>query len=216
MDNVHYQEVTKPHTQHEEIRDKLARLDTKIERAKGWVYSWEALGETTRDFRESLSKAESLSDEAEKAWRNTDYNEADKLIDEAYDFLAEIPPPPAPPAFAITTLSISPTDVNTGELVTISILVTNTGDATGTYTAILKIDNVVVTTKDVTLAGGASQMVTFTTSQDIVGNYVVNVDSLSGTFVVKAAMNWWLIGGVIACTVIIGVIISRVVRRRWV
>ena len=34
VNNVHYQEVTKPHTQHDEIYDRLVRLDDKIERVE--------------------------------------------------------------------------------------------------------------------------------------------------------------------------------------
>ncbi len=36
------------------------------------------------------------------------------------------------------------------------------------------------------LAVGASQPVAFTTSRDVVGTYSVSLDSLSGTFIVKA------------------------------
>jgi len=53
----------------------------------------------------------------------------------------------APAAFAISSLSVSPFEVKVGASVTISALVTNNGDSTGTYEVTLKIDNVVVTTK---------------------------------------------------------------------
>jgi len=66
-------------------------------------------------------------------------------------------------AFTISDLTISPTEVDIGESVTISVLVTNTGDLTDSRRLTLKIDNVVVATRDVTLAGGASETVTFTT-----------------------------------------------------
>ena len=127
------------------------------------------------------------------------------------------PPPPAPAAFTASALTISPTEVDVGATVTISIQVANTGDVTGSYEVTLKVDNVVVATKDVTLAGGASQKVTFTTAKDMAGTYTVNVDGLSGTFAVKppiTPINWWLIGGIIAACVIIGVIVWQVVRLR--
>ncbi len=127
---------------------------------------------------------------------------------------------PVPAAFTLSSLTISPTEVDMGEEITISVLITNTGDLTGSYEATLKIDNVVVATKEVTLVGGASQRVTFTTAKDIAGTYTVTVDGLSGTFEVKVPplppkpINWWLIGGIIAGVIIIGVVVWQVVVRR--
>jgi len=140
-------------------------------------------------------------------------------------FTVKVPPvppvPPKPAAFTASALTTSPTEVDIGETVTISVQVTNTGELAGSYEVTLKIDNVAVTTKDVTLAGGASQKVTFTTSKDVVGTYTVNVDGLSGTFTVKEApppppppINWWLIGGIIAACIIIGVVVWQVLRLR--
>ena len=78
-----------------------------------------------------------------------------------------------------------------------------------------------VATRDVTLAGGASQKVTFITVKDVAGTYQVEVDGLTESFTVKPPppeppkpINWWLIGGIIAGVIIIGVTISLVVRRR--
>ncbi len=48
------------------------------------------------------------------------------------------------------------------------------------------IDDVVVATEDVTLAGGASQLVVFSTAREVAGTYTVAIDSLSATFEVKA------------------------------
>ena len=141
-----------------------------------------------------------------------------------YGGFGSVVPPPAPApgaptarpaAFVSSDLSITPAEVDIGETVTISVLVTNTGDLEGTYQATLKIDDVVVDTKEVTLAGGASETVTFTVSKDVAGTYTVTVDSLSGKFNVKAPFNWWLvIGPVIGLIIIIGVIVWLVIRRR--
>jgi len=90
-----------------------------------------------------------------------------------------------PAAFTITDLVIAPVEVDTGKTVTVSALVTNTGDLTDSYKATFKIDNVAVDTREVTLTGGASQKVFFLTSRDTAGTYAVNVDGLSGTLVVK-------------------------------
>jgi len=91
-----------------------------------------------------------------------------------------------PAAFTTSYLVISLMEVDVGEKVNIRVKVTNTGDLTDSYEVTLKIDKVVVATQDVTLAGGASQTVTFTASKDVAGTYNVNVNGLTGTFVVKA------------------------------
>ncbi len=120
----------------------------------------------------------------------------------------EVPAKPA--AFTVSDLSISPTTVNTGEKVTISAVVTNTGGLSGSYDVTLKIDNVDVETKTITLASGASQTVIFTTAKDIAGVYTVNVNGLSNTFTVQvveeevpakpAGIPWWV-------WVIVGVVV---------
>ncbi len=93
----------------------------------------------------------------------------------------------SPAVFTTRDLTVSPTEVNIGESVSISVTVTNTGDLTGRYEVTLEIDNVVIETKQVSLTGQSSQEVTFTTTQDAAGSYTVNVDGLSGTFTVKPA-----------------------------
>ena len=121
-----------------------------------------------------------------------------------------------PGIFVASEPSVSPTVAATGETVTISVLVTNTGDIEDTHQVVLKIDNIVEATKDITLAGHASQKVTFTTTKDVVGTYTVNINGLSSTFEVKAApkaINWQLLGGIIAA-VIVAIVVPLVIRRR--
>ncbi|MFB0499862.1 MAG: PGF-pre-PGF domain-containing protein [Candidatus Hadarchaeaceae archaeon] len=91
---------------------------------------------------------------------------------------------PAQAEFELSNLVIDPSEVGPGETITISIVVTNVGELEGTYTVTLKINNVVEATEDVTLAGGATETVTFTVSRDVEGTYNVEVDGLTGTFVV--------------------------------
>ena len=91
-----------------------------------------------------------------------------------------------PAAFTTSALSISPAEVDIGEEVAISVLVANTGDLTGSYEVTLKIEGEVVDTEEVTLVGGTSQTVTFTTTKDVAGSYSVTIDSLLDTFTVKA------------------------------
>lgn len=92
-----------------------------------------------------------------------------------------------PATFVVSALEITPAEVDIGERVTISVVVVNADDARGTHEVTLKIDEAVVATEEVTLAGGSSQTVTFTIAEDAAGTYTVSVDGLAGTFEVKAA-----------------------------
>ena len=91
---------------------------------------------------------------------------------------------PAPAAFVVSDLVIAPAKVEIGQEATVKVSVTNIGDVEGTYTVTLKIDNTVFSTKEVTLAGHASQQVSFALSRDAAGTYGISVDGLSGTLVV--------------------------------
>jgi hypothetical protein len=91
-----------------------------------------------------------------------------------------------PAAFTISGLTISPAEVAPGAQVTISADIKNTGDISGIYQVAFKVNNSVESTKDITLAGQATQKVTFTTTKSLPGTYTVNVNNLTGTFTVKA------------------------------
>jgi len=90
-----------------------------------------------------------------------------------------------PASFTVTGLSVNPGEVNLGESVSISVLVTNTGDLTDNYEVNLQIDNVVAQTKEVTLDGGDSEKVIFSVTPDTAGEYAVNIIDLLGIFEVK-------------------------------
>ncbi len=134
--------------------------------------------------------------------------------------------------FRISELDISHSEVDIGQTVTISVLVTNSGNLEGTYQVTLEIDNKVVETRDVTLAGGASDMVTFTISKDIAGTYSVDVNGLTDSFTVKEKeaaviptpstpstlppakpINWLVVGGVVAALVVMGSLLFFLARR---
>ncbi len=152
-----------------------------------------------------------------------------------------------PAAFETSYLTVLPGEVEPDEKVTISVKVTNTGDLSESYEVTLKLNKVAVDAQEVTLEGGASQTVTFTTSKDAAGTYNVNVDGLSSTFTVMAppapppapappvaptpapaptppvapvappptAINWWLIGGILAAVIIVSITVILLIRRRW-
>ncbi len=137
--------------------------------------------------------------------------------------------PPAPAAFSVSYLSISPRlEVEPGETVTITVFVANTGGESGSYTVVLKIDGVKETDESVTIAAGESQKVSFSVTREEADSYAVTVDGLSGSFTVvappeeeeeevptKPGINWPAVGGGIAAGVIvIGLLIFFLVVRR--
>jgi hypothetical protein len=75
--------------------------------------------------------------------------------------------------------------VNIGEKISIGATITNTGDLSGTYEVALKINNAVAETKQVTVDGQATALVTFSITQNFAGTYAVSIDGLSGTFTVE-------------------------------
>ena len=133
-------------------------------------------------------------------------------------------PLPAPAAFTTSALTITPAEVNIGEVVAIRLTVTNTGVTSGTSRVTLKIDGTVEATKNVTLAARESQKVTFTTKKNAAGTYSLDVNGITGSFRVKETVgssttgqrvNWPLAGGVIvAMTAAVGLIFYFVLRAR--
>jgi hypothetical protein len=100
------------------------------------------------------------------------------------------PPPtpePKPASFSVSGLTITPKEVTAGSSITIEVLVTNTGQLSGSCDVTLKIDETTETTEKVTLDGGASQRVTFTKTKYTAKTYSVSINGQSGTFVVKAS-----------------------------
>ena len=172
---------------------------------------------------------------------SVEWTELDSVVDtEASTITAQIglfhdlavlgyePAVPAPAAFECGWLSITPTAVDIGETVNVTVLVTNTGGQSGDYPVIFKINGVAKAVSEVVLDAGASEEVSFTTSKDTAGTYLVEVNGLTGSFEVKPKpepvvtpveptpakpINWWLIGGIIAAVVIVGFVIFLLSRR---
>lgn len=89
-----------------------------------------------------------------------------------------------PAEFTVSDLKITPTTVNPNRVVSVSVLLTNTGDLQGTYELTLNINGVPSRNERVKLDGGASQTVTFNLQIAAPGGYSVSIGSLSGTFFV--------------------------------
>jgi len=92
-----------------------------------------------------------------------------------------------PADITASALTISPSTVDIAKSVQISVTLTNTGDLAGSHEVTLKINNVAVSTKKVTLDGHATEKVTFTSVQGAPGSYTVTVNGITGAFTVKPA-----------------------------
>jgi len=137
-----------------------------------------------------------------------------------------------PAAFTTSELTISPATTQTGEPITVTFKVTNTGQVSGTYTAVVKVNGALAGTEDIILAGGENQQVSFEVVQDQPGTYTVDVSGFSGSFdiiqdktetasAVAASLsdsnqfNWlWLVVGVGAFLVGVILLTAMVMARR--
>jgi len=100
------------------------------------------------------------------------------------------------PAFTLSNLSISTSEVDRGEGVTISVEVTNAGGIEGSYIGTLLIDGFEEATQERMLEPGASDTFIFTVSMENAGTYEATMDGLSGSFTVteEEVFPWWAVG----------------------
>jgi uncharacterized repeat protein (TIGR01451 family) len=102
----------------------------------------------------------------------------------------------------------------TGKEALISVDVTNEGGQSGVYTATLTLNDKDVETKEITLAAGETQTVSFTVITDKPGTYTVRIDQLQGEFVRKLWINFWLwVGTIIVLGLLCWYIVYRAKRR---
>ncbi len=149
-----------------------------------------------------------------------------------------VSPPPLPEAepaiFTISSLSITPSEVEPAQEVTVSAVVTNTGGSRGEYTVVLRVNGVEESRKRVVFDAGVRQEVSFSTVKNFAGKYEVDVNGLAGSFIVREAavgpvattpetslltppgkrFDWWLTGGIAAAIVVLGIVVWQVVIRR--
>ncbi len=96
--------------------------------------------------------------------------------------------PVKPAEFQVTELTINPHTVLAEETVEISVKVTNVGEASGSYTVNLEIDDTTRETTDVTLAGGATELVEFEVTETSAGAHTVKIGSQSGSFTIESSV----------------------------
>ena len=99
-------------------------------------------------------------------------------------------PPPPPPAtgqtgFVLSNLGLDPEMPDVGEDVTVSVKVTNTGGQQGTYKVVVKVNDVIAGTQDVSLAAGASQIVNVhIKAPNKEGTFTITVGDQTGKMIV--------------------------------
>jgi hypothetical protein len=117
-----------------------------------------------------------------------------------FAILAKLEPPtPLPLHFVASGLTIVPTVreiwepvtfvTMRGENVSTGANIANDGGQEGTYTVELKLNRETANSKIVTLAAGQSEQVSFTVFGKNYGQYKVEIDGLSGEFVVSRITN---------------------------
>jgi hypothetical protein len=102
--------------------------------------------------------------------------------------LLVITPACAKAVFEYSNLSVSAQEVESGRSVTVSLDITNTGQAEGICPVLLKIDGVQVDEQKITVAPGNTQSASFQVTGKESGSHTIDVNGLTTTFkVLKAA-----------------------------
>lgn len=90
------------------------------------------------------------------------------------------------PNFSISDLVINPTEAQVYENVTATAQVGNTGEGTGTYTAVLKVDGSEAQTKKFVVPAGEVETIDFTFMIDrVMSDCLIEINGLSATLTVK-------------------------------
>jgi hypothetical protein len=123
-----------------------------------------------------------------------------------------VAPAQSPANFTLSELKVLPAEIESGKRVTATARLTNSGEQTGTFEAVLYVDGQVVNTQNVDLVGHSSQMIGFTHQLTSEGEHTIAIGSLSQNIKVDPASttdnstSFWVIGGLagVALGVLIG------------
>lgn len=121
------------------------------------------------------------------------------------------------PIFYVIELTISPTEAEIGQSVTVTIMIGNQGDDPGSVVVPLEINGVVEATKEITVDVNQSKEITFVISKDVAGDYSVAAGGFTRSFTVKGestTVSPLLVGGIIAVIIAVGLLIYFLARRK--
>jgi oligopeptide transport system substrate-binding protein len=85
----------------------------------------------------------------------------------------------------ISDLKVSPSEVVSNQEAAIEATLTNSGSAAGNYTAVLKVNDIQVDSRDINLAKGEIKNVSFNFKAATGGQYKIDVNGLTGTIQVR-------------------------------
>lgn len=126
-----------------------------------------------------------------------------------------------PAEFNVSSLQISPAEVQPNEAVDVSFDVSNVGGSDGSYEAVLYVEEEAEGSQQVSVAAGETKGAFFAVSKAEPGDYQVSVGGQSGWFTVVGAQTagggglgtWAIVGIAIAAVVVLGLAAFFVVRR---
>ena len=95
--------------------------------------------------------------------------------------------PQSYPSFVVSNLSISPSQVEAGQAVTISVELRNDGGTAGSHTLNLLINGVLQDSREITLASQESKTIPYQVAETEEGDYNLTLDGQSGKFTVGPA-----------------------------
>jgi hypothetical protein len=87
-------------------------------------------------------------------------------------------------AFSVSDLKINPGEVNVGKKVNVRVIVSNRGTGSGSYEVTMRINGIIEDSMVVTLPAGIAKAIKFDTVKKAAGVYIVDVNGVSGSFVV--------------------------------
>jgi len=91
----------------------------------------------------------------------------------------------AQPGFEVLSLDVTPAKITSGEKATIEVKIRNNNAETDTYNVPLMVNGVADDRKSVTLAAGATELITFMLTRNQAGTYRISVGSMESTLVVE-------------------------------
>lgn len=129
---------------------------------------------------------------------------------------------PSAPSFVFSALSVEPRELAAGGEVVISFVVTNEGNAAGSYDARLAINDIFEKSWTASLAAGESRTLTYSVAANAAGLYNIEVGGLTGTFRVEEGggevsddgFSWWLWAVIAVAVLAAGAVFWLFWRRR--
>jgi len=91
-----------------------------------------------------------------------------------------------PASFTLSNIIVTPAEASLGKTVNISVDIANSGDLSGNYEVVLKIDGNVEGKQTVTVAGHTSTKASFSISTIAAGSHTVEIGKFSANILVKA------------------------------